>query len=78
MDEKQKRQLEIMHNALTDEQCDALWEVSRKLEALGRNIVSGLSAFDVIQGNSEKMMVANAVMQIRKQVDLIVTCDESN
>lgn len=74
MDEKQKKQIEIIHNALTNNQCDALNEVCKSLETIGKDILSGLSAYDIVSGNSEKMMAANAIMQIRNQVLLILTC----
>lgn len=76
MDEKQKQQVQIMHDALTDDQCEKLWGVSKQLEEIGRDVLKGLSAFDILRGNSEKMLVANAVMQIRKQVDLLLTCED--
>lgn len=75
MDEKQKKQLEIIHNALSDEQCEELYKISKKLRELGRDVVDDLTAFDVIVGHSEKMMAANALMQISRQVDMILTCD---
>lgn len=75
MDEKQRKQLEIIHNALSDEHCETLHDMSKKLKELGRDVVNDLSAFDVIVGHSEKMMAANAIMQISRQIDMILTCD---
>lgn len=75
MDEKQKKQLEIIHNALSDEQCEVLNGISKELRALGRDVVDDLTAFDVIVGHSDKMLAANALMQIARQVDMILTCN---
>lgn len=75
MDEKQKKQLEIIHHALSDEQCEVLDGIAKKLRALGRDVVKDLTAFDVIVGHSETMMAANALMQIVRQIDMILTCD---
>lgn len=75
MDEKQKKQLEIIHRGLSDEQCETLDNISKKLKDVGRDIVDELTAFDVIVGHSERMMAANAIMQIARQIDMILTCD---
>ena len=71
MDEKQKKQVELIRSALTEVEFSDLDVALECVHRAARNTLANLSAFDVIQGNSEKMLAANALMQIHQQLKLI-------
>lgn len=72
MDEKQKKQIEIIHSALTDE-CKALLQQGvDSLREAGKILLKDLTAYDVISGHSEVMLAGSAIMQIRQQLELIL------
>lgn len=72
MDEKQKKQIEIIHSALTDECKELLQQSVESLREAGKVLLKDLTAYDVVSGHSEVMLAASAVMQIRQQLELIL------
>lgn len=76
MDEKQRKQIEIIHSALTDECRDLLQQSVDSLREAGKVLLKDLTAYDVVSGHSEVMLAGSAIMQIRQQLELILQGNE--
>lgn len=71
MDEKQKKQVEIVKKALEGHR-DATLYIYEEIVGLAQTLLKDVSAFEVLSGKSELMLAASALMSIAQQVETII------
>lgn len=71
MDEKQKKQIEIVRSALNGHH-DAVTSIYDEIVSLAQSLLQDVTAFEVLQGKSELMLAASALMSIAQQVESII------
>lgn len=71
MDEKQKKQLEIVKKTLKGHEA-AVSYIYDEIVGLAQTLLSGVTAYEVLSGKSELMLTASALMSIAQQVEAII------
>lgn len=70
MDEKQKKQIEIVKKALIGHSA-AVTYIYDEIVGLAQTLLKDVTAFEVLSGKSELMLAASALMAIAQQVESI-------
>lgn len=71
MDEKQKKQIEIVKNTLNGHHGEVT-SIYDEIVSLAQSLLQDVTAFEVLQGKSELMLAASALMSIAQQVESII------
>lgn len=71
MDEKQKKQIEIVKEALKGHRA-AVTCIYDETVGLAQTLLQNVTAFEVLSGKSKLMLAASALMSIAQQVESII------
>lgn len=71
MDEKQKKQIEIVKKALKEHR-SAVEFIYDEITGLAQELLRDVTAYEVLSGKSELMLAASALMSLAQQVESIL------